>query len=181
MVPNFIPLMDTLIIMLFSVIISQGANSYIQMEKRTIKVMKTIPVKYSMQLLIKVSIPFIMSFASLLITLLVLLIGKSINFMTFGFTLILAGLLLVVFDVISLKEELSIRNHKPRSSYISNLYSYLLPLGFFLATALLSYIGLPLILAFVIGIVLVVILGLPHVISLKKNMNSLFMDLDVIN
>ena len=181
MVPSFIPLMDVLIIMLFSVIISQGANSYIQMEKRTIKVMKTIPVKYSLQLLIKVSIPFIMSFASLLVSLFVLLIGKNINFITFIFTIILAGLLLVVFDLISLKEELNIRNHKPRSTFVSNLYSYLLPLGFFLVTALLSYIGLPLIIAFVIGIVLVVVLGLPHVISLKKNMNSLFMDLDVIN
>ena len=181
MIPNFIPLMDALIIMLFSVIISQGANNYIQMEKRTIKVMKTIPVKYSMQLFIKVIIPFILSFVSLFVSLLVLLIGKHITFITFIFTLILSALLLGVFDLISLKEELSIRNHKPRSTYVSNLYSYMLPLLFFLITALFSYIGLPLILAFVIGIVLVVVLGLPHVISLKKNMNSLFMDLDVIN
>ena len=43
-VPSFIPLLDILILMLFTVIISQGANQYIQMEKKTIKVMKTIPV-----------------------------------------------------------------------------------------------------------------------------------------
>ena len=180
-VPNFIPLMDALIIMLFSVIISQGANSYIQMEKRTIKVMKTIPVSYFKQLFIKVSIPFLMSFASLLISLLVLLISGSISFITFGFGLILATLLLAVFDIISLKEELHIRNHKPRSTFVSNLYSYLLPFIFFLATALLSYIGLTLIVAFLIGIGIVIILGIPHVLILKKNMNSLFMDLDVIN
>ena len=167
--------------MLFSVIISQGANSYIQMEKRTIKVMKTIPVSYFKQLFIKVSIPFLMSFASLLISLLVLLISGSISVITFGFGLILSTLLLAVFDIISLKEELHIRNHKPRSTFVSNLYSYLLPFVFFLATALLSYIGLTLIVAFVIGIVIVLILGIPHVIILKKNMNSLFMDLDVIN
>lgn len=180
-VPNFIPLMDALIIMLFSVIISQGANSYIQMEKRTIKVMKTIPVKFSLQLLIKVAIPFIMSIASLFVTLLVLLISGIISFVTFIFILILASLLLIVFDVISLKEELNIRNHKPRTTFVSNMYSYLIPFGFFLVTALLSYVGLPLIVAFIIGIALVVGLGIPHVISLKKNMNSLFMDLDVIN
>ena len=56
-VPNFIPLIDILILMLFSVIIAQGANQYIQMEKSTIKVMKTIPVKYSTQLIIKFMIP----------------------------------------------------------------------------------------------------------------------------
>ena len=43
-VPNFLPLMDVLILMLFTVIIAQGASSYISMEKKTIKVIKILPV-----------------------------------------------------------------------------------------------------------------------------------------
>ena len=39
----------------------------------------------------------------------------------------------------------------------------------------------PFFVAFLIGIGIVIILGIPHVLILKKNMNSLFMDLDVIN
>ena len=167
--------------MLFSAIISQGANSYIQMEKRTIKIMKTIPVKYSTQLLIKVSIPYLLSFASLLLTLLVLLISGSINLLTFICGIILVGLFLLLFDIISLKEELSIRNHVPRSTTVSNLYSYLFPLGFFIVTALLSYIKLPLIVAYAMGLVLVLAVGVPYSLKLKKNMSNLFMELDVIN
>jgi uncharacterized protein YxeA len=99
MVPNFLPLLDVLILMFFTVIINQGANSYIQMEKKTIKVMKTIPVSYKKQLLVKVSIPFTLSFTSLLITLLVLVIGKVISPLTFIFSLLLVGLLLVIFEI----------------------------------------------------------------------------------
>ena len=181
MVPNFVPLMDMLILMLFSAIISQGANSYIQMEKRTIKIMKTIPVKYSTQLLIKVSIPYLLSFLSLFLTLLVLLISGSITILTFIFGVVLVGLFLLLFDIISLKEELSIRNHQPRRTTVSNLYSYLFPFGFFIITALLSYIKLPLFIAYLMGLILVLGIGIPYTLKLRKNMSNLFMELDVIN
>ena len=181
MVPNFIPLMNVLILMLFTVIISQGANSYIQMEKKTIKVIKTIPVSCSLQMFIKVMIPFVMSFTSLFITLLVLLITGTINFLLFIFSLILVTLLLVVFEFISLKEELNIRHHKPRSTYASNLYSYTLPFVFFIVTVLLSYIGLTITLAFLIGIVPIIIIGTLYIKKIYKKLDSLFLDLDVVN
>lgn len=180
-VPNFIPLMDILIMMLFTVIISQGANSYIQMEKRTIKVMKTIPVKYSTQLLIKVLIPFVLSTVSLLITMLILLITGLITFSTFICGLIMILVLLVVFDAVSLKEELSIRNKKPRSTVLSNMLSYVLPFLYFIVCAALSYFGLNIYLAYLIGFVIFIAIGVPIILLLKKNMNSLFMDLDVVN
>ena len=176
-VPSFIPLLDILILMLFTVIINQGASQYIQMEKKTIKVMKTIPVLPRIQLLIKVSIPLLLSFTSLFITLLVLLVLKTITFITFIFAFVLVSLLLFIYDVISLKEELNIRNHKPRRSIVSNLYSYILPIIYFIVTTILSYFGI----AYLIGCIVFVILGIPHVFHLKKNMESLFMDLDVIN
>ena len=166
-VPSFIPLLDILILMLFTVIINQGASQYIQMEKKTIKVMKTIPVLPRIQLLIKVSIPLLLSFTSL--------------FITFIFALLLVSLLLFIYDVISLKEELNIRNHKPRRSFVSNLYSYILPIIYFVVTTILSYFGMSIYIAYLIGCIVFVILGIPHVFNLKKNMESLFMDLDVIN
>ena len=167
--------------MLFTVIINQGASQYIQMEKKTIKVMKTIPVLPRIQLLIKVSIPLLLSFTSHFITLLVLLVLKTITFITFIFALLLVSLLLFIYDVISLKEELNIRNHKPRRSFVSNLYSYILPIIYFVVTTILSYFGMSIYIAYLIGCIVFVILGIPHVFNLKKNMESLFMDLDVIN
>ncbi len=181
MVPNFLPLIDVLILMFFTVIINQGASQYIQMEKKTIKVMKTIPVSYKKQLLIKVSIPFTLSFASFLITLLVLLIGKVISFTTFIFAFLLVSILLLIFEIVSLKEELSIRNHKPRSTFLSNLYSYLVPILYFMVTAIISYFGVDLVISYLIGLVVLTLILIPNYIYIKRNMSSLFMDLDVIN
>ena len=84
-VPNFIPLMDILLLMLFTLIISQGASQYISMEEKNIKVIKTIPVKVETQLAIKVFIPLILSEISFIVTLFVLLIGKEISIITFLF------------------------------------------------------------------------------------------------
>lgn len=180
-VPNFLPLMDILLLMLFTVIISGGASQYIQMEKKTIKVMKTIPITPLKQLLIKVSIPCALSELSLVVTLFVLLITKTIGFMTFISAFILVTLLLVTFDLVSLKEELSIRNNRRRSNFLSSLYAYALPVLYFLATATLSYFGLPIVVAYLIGFLVLVLAGVPMLIYLKKHLNSLFMDLDVVN
>lgn len=181
MVPNFISLLDIVILMLFTVIIAQGANQYISMEHATIKVMKTIPVKYSKQIFIKIIIPFIMSSASLLITFLVLLIGGVINFKVFFFGIFLVELLLVVFDIVSLKEELCVRHKKPRSTYLSNLYSYLVPLIFFLVTCVFSYFKVSIYVACLLGGLVIILFGLPIALYLMKKANSLFMELDMVN
>lgn len=151
------------------------------MEHATIKVMKTIPVKYSKQIFIKIIIPFIMSSASLLITFLVLLIGGVINFKVFFFGIFLVELLLVVFDIVSLKEELCVRHKKPRSTYLSNLYSYLVPLIFFLVTCVFSYFKVSIYVACLLGGLVIVLFGLPIALYLMKKANSLFMELDMVN
>ena len=180
-VPNFLPLLDVLMLMFFSVIISQGANQYIQMEKNTIKVMKTIPVKFKTQLLIKVAIPFVLSFTSFIITACILLFTRTINILTFGFGILLVTMLLLIYDIVSLKEELSIRNHKPRSTFISNMLAYLIPVLYFGVTAILSFFSMHIVIAFLIGFGALLIILVPYWIYIKRNMNSLFMDLDVIN
>ena len=180
-VPSFLPLLDILILMLFSVIISQGASQYIQMEKKTIKVMKTIPVAPKVQLMIKVCIPLLLSLISLLVTLVVLLVFKIITFITFIFALTMVSILLIIYDAISLKEELSIRNHKPRKTFISSIFSYVLPIVYFVVTALLSYFGMSIHICYTIGLVIFILFGIPYTLILNKKMDSLFMDLDVIN
>ena len=54
--------------MLFTLIINQGANNYISMENKNVRLMKTIPVNLYKQLFIKVIIPFILSSASLFVS-----------------------------------------------------------------------------------------------------------------
>ena len=61
MLPNFVALIDLLLIMLFSLIIASGASNYISMEGKNVRLMKTIPVNLFTQILIKVGIPFVCS------------------------------------------------------------------------------------------------------------------------
>ena len=180
-VPNFIPLLDIVLVMLFTLIINSGANSYISNEKNTIRIMKTIPVSVERQLIIKVLVPFIASVISLVISTLILLIFNIISVQTFIFGLILSILLLLIFELISLKEELKIRINKPRSTFLSSLYSYLLPIAFFISALLSTYLGLHIIVAYIIGLVVIILLGIPFMVRLKESINSNFMDLEHVN
>ncbi len=180
-VPYFIPLLDIVLIMLFTLIINSGANSYISNEKNTIRIMKTMPVSFEHQLFIKVLVPFIASVISLIISAIVLLIFGIVSFQTFIFGLLLSIVLLLIFELVSLKEELKIRINKPRATFTSSLYSYLLPVVFFLSALLATNLGVNIIVAYIIGLIAILLLGLPFVFKLKETINLNFMDLEYSN
>ena len=180
-IPHLIALIDVLLIMMFTLIISHGASQYIEMEKRTIKIVKTIPVKPIKQLAIKMMIPFSLSFISLLVSLLVLLIAGCISFVTFIFAFILTTVLLFIFNLLSMREELNIRHNKPRSTYMSSVYSYLLPFAYVIVAIILSFFGLPIYVSYLSGLLIIILLGLPNILYLKKNYYTLFMDLEAVN
>lgn len=180
-VPNFFPLFDILVIMLFTMIIAAGANKYITMEKNTIKVIKTIPISIKKQLTIKVLIPFVFSLIALIVTMLVLLLTNAISVSTFSFGLLLCFILLVIYNLISLKEELSIRHAKPRSYFVSSLYAYLLPVIYFVITAFMSYFQISIYISYLVGILALVIIGIPEIIMLLVKYKNMFLDLDVTN
>ncbi|MBQ9774166.1 MAG: hypothetical protein IJW30_05830 [Clostridia bacterium] len=179
--PELVPLIDILIVMMFTLIINQGANEYIRIEKGNVRVMKTIPVSPVRQLLIKTLVPFVLSAVSLLITTVVLFATRRAGLLTcvcgFAMTLIL----LAIFVLVSLKEEMRIGHNKPRSTALSTCYSYLLPFAFF-AVALVSCIfGADIRIAYLIGSLVFVLLGVPHVIHIKSKVKSLFLDLEMVN
>lgn len=179
--PNFVALIDVFLVIMITLIINSGANQYISMEERTIKNLKTIPVDYRLQLVVKVLLPFTLSCASLLISVLVLLISGVVSPLTALFAFLLSFIVMLVFDVISLREELNIRHGKPRSSYLSNLFSYILPLAYIALVMVLSYNGFPLLIMYLMGILLFALLGLPQILTVKKHMGDWFMELEAIN
>lgn len=181
LIPGLTSYVDLLFIMLFTVIINQGANNYITMEKRTIKQMKTMPVKFSTQLFIKVSIPFIMSMISLLVSVIALMASKTVPFTTGLFGFIISACLLFIFDVVSLWEELSIRHLRARSTTFSSLISYLLPFVFAVSAIILSYLKVPNVLTILGGLLMIVLVGIAPVIVIFKNSGKLFLDLEAIN
>ena len=181
LLPNFVPLIDILLIMFFTLIINQGANNYISMENKNVRLMKTIPVSLYKQLLFKVMIPFILSSASLIITILVLAITQVISVTTAIFAFLLTFILLAIFEIVSLFEELKVKRNKPRSTTMSTLYSYLLPIIYFASTLLLSYSGVNIFLVYAIAIVAILLTSLPYVIKLKERLARMFLELEMVN
>jgi hypothetical protein len=179
--PELLPLIDVLLIMLFTLIINQGANEYIQTEKGNVRVMKTIPVPAHLQIFIKVAVPFALSFISMFVTLLVLVISGTISFTTFAFAFLLTSVVLFVFELVSLKEEMAIRNGKPRSTFLSSIFSYLLPFVYFAGAVIACYMGLDIILAYLIGLALFTLIGFPFVYKIKEKVTSVFLDLEMVN
>ena len=179
--PELLPLIDVLMIMLFTLIINQGANEYIQAEKGNVRVMKIIPVPAHVQMFIKVSVPFVLSLVSMVFSVLTLFVLGTISFTTFIFSLILTGVVLFVFELVSLKEEMAIRNGKPRSMVLSSTFSYLLPFAYFAAAIVACYFGVHIILAYLVGLVLFVLMGLPFVLNIKAKVSSAFLDLEMVN
>lgn len=179
--PNFIPLLDIVLIMLFTLIINSGANNYITAEKYTIRIMKTIPVSFTTQIFIKVLVPFSTSLISLIVSTSVLYFAKVISLETCLFATLISAVLLFVFELVSLKEELAIRMNKPRSTFLSSVYSYLLPIAFFVVALYSSYYKIDIIYAYLIGLGVVLLLGLPFFIKLKSRTIENFMDLEAVN
>ncbi|MBQ8879741.1 MAG: hypothetical protein IJY69_02735 [Clostridia bacterium] len=179
--PNFVSVVDVFIVMMFTTIISAGANQYVSMEERTVKNLKTIPVSYKRQLYVKMLIPMALSTASLLISVLVLLISGVFTPLTALFAFVLSLTLLFVFNVVSLSEELKIRRNKPRSSGASSACAYLLPTAYMGVSLVLSYLGTELWLLFTAGIALFVLLGAPIMMRVNRKMGDWFMELEAIN
>ena len=179
--PGFVPLVDVLLVMMIAIVINSGANSYIAIEERTIKNLKTMPVSYKKQILFKLLIPLVLSVFMLIISLAVICIFSAMSPVPALFAGILTVMFLIVFDMVSLIEEMQIRHGKPRSTFISTLVSYALPIAYIAIGILLSYIGTPLVAIFLSGIALLLAVGLPVAFILFKSMGRWFMELEAIN
>jgi ABC-2 type transport system permease protein len=178
--PNFAVFVRIFVVIMVTLIINSGANQYITMEFATVKNLKIIPVDYRHQLLVKASIPFILSEASLIVSLLVIAISGNMSVKSCIFAFLLSTSALIVFELLSMAEELKIRHGKPRSSFLSTLYAYLLPFLFLVTGLLLSFNGVALWLICVVSIFIFLILGLPVVITLYRKMGDWFMSLEML-
>ena len=101
--------------------------------------------------------------------------------LTAAFSLLLTSVFLFVFDFISLREELNIRHGKPRSTYMSSVFSYLLPIVYIAVSIYLSYTGLELSILYLVGSALFAVIGVPVIVSVNRNMGKWFMELEAIN
>ncbi len=178
--PNFLPIIDILLVLLISLTISQGANNYISAENKNIRLIKTIPVGIRTQLTIKVGIPVSFVLASTLVSLLVLLIAKLIGFETFAFGFLMCALIHGVIAIVSMFEELNVRRNNPRNYFASSILSYIVPIVYSVGVIMLSFFGLSLYLAYLTGIVFIFGCGLPWIVRFHQ-IERKFSELEVVN
>ncbi len=176
--PDFTSMISVFLVMMVTLIISSGANRYISMEATTIKNLKIIPISPKRQLIVKVLIPFLMSEIALIISILAILIGRAASPLACLFAFLLSTVLLFVFDVIAMREELHIRHGRPRSTFMSSLYAYLLPISFLAVGLVLSFVGMPIWLIYLMGMAIFAGIGIPVCLNVWRNMGVWFMDLE---
>lgn len=179
--PNFVSIIDVFVVMMFTVIISGGANQYISMEEKTIKNLKTMPVGYKKQIYIKILIPLTLSSLSLFVSVMVLWIGGIFSGVTAIFAFLISEALLLVFDLISLSEELKIRHQRPRSTFLSSAASYIIPAVYVALSLFLSYSGFDIVPLYISGIAFLLLIGVPYFAVLNLKMGKWFLDLEAIN
>ena len=178
--PNFAVFVRIFVVIMFTLIINSGANQYISMEFATVKNLKIIPVDYRRQLLVKASIPFILSEISLAASLLVIAVRETMSVKSCIFAFLLSTAALLAFEVISMIEELRIRHGKPRSAFYSTLYAYLMPFVFLIIGLVLSFNGVSLSLICTLSIFVFLIFAAPATVILFKKMGEWFMSLEML-
>ena len=180
-VPNIISFLDVMLMMLVSAIIFLGANNYITNENKNVRLMKSIPVSYSKQLTIKVSIPLILSTSFLLVSYFVLAITKTIPWITFGYGLLMNIIFITTLAIVSLFEELNIKRNQQKNALLSSMYTYLVPLVYFGVAIVLCYFKVNYNIIFGIGIGVVLLSLLPYLIKFKTRISEKFLSLEVSN
>ena len=180
-VPNMVSFLDVMIMMLISSIIYQGANAYITNENKNVRLMKSIPVNLFTQLAIKVLIPLSLSLIMLFVSYLLLVITRTIVFITFLYGFIINLLFIVTLSVVSLFEELHIKRNQTKNALLSTLYTYVVPVLYFLAALLFCYFQVNYNVPFLVGVAIVGLSLLPYMIHFKERVNEQFLSLEVSN
>ncbi len=181
LLPNFLPVIDMLLVILVSLIIAQGANNYISGEAKNIRLIKSMPVSTFLQLTVKAALPLVFVCASVFVTYLVLFATGTVSIWTALAGFALAALIQIIYSMISLYEELRIRQNRARSYFLSSTFSYMLPILYSAGMILASYFGLPLYAVYLIGLAVILASGLPWAIGFKSRILRLFDELEVVN
>ena len=166
---------DVILIMLFIAIINTTSSMSLTKEKNTLIIMKTLPVSYFKQLLIKISVPTILSFISYLVTILALVIFNEISYIDFAFLILVGALSILLLNLISLYNDLK---SKSKSSLMTVLISFIFPLfavGVGVLLSLLVEAEFETLVFFASIIVLEILVILFFVVKVKSRVTKLFM------
>ncbi len=173
--PSIFLTVDVILIMLFIAIINTTSSVSLIKEKNTLIIMKTLPVSYFKQLLIKISVPTILSFISFFVSILALVIFNEISLIDFAFLILVGGLSIILLNIIALYSDLKSKN---KSSLLTVLISFVFPLfavslGALLSLLVEAYLETVIFFLSIIALELIVISF--FIIKIKSRVTKLFM------
>lgn len=180
-VPNMVSFLDIMLMMLISSIIFQGANAYITNENKNVRLMKSIPVSLFTQLAIKVLIPLSLSIAMLFVSYFLLVVTRTIAFVTFLYGFLINLIFIVTLSIVCLFEELHIKRNQTKNTLLSGIYTYVVPVLYFVVALLFCYFQVNYNVPFLLGLALVSLSLVPYIVHFKERVNDQFLSLEVSN
>ena len=122
--PEIYLCVDILPILLFLSVINMTSSMSLTKERQTLIIMKTIPVSFFKQVLVKLGVNFVVSLISYIATLITLIATKEISLYTFLFLIIIGTLALLCLNIISIKSDFKFKSN---SDLLSILVGFVFP------------------------------------------------------
>ena len=172
---------DVFIILCFSALVASGGADFISREKNAVKTLKTIPVPYHTQMLIKGTIPIMASSVSLLAIVAVCWISGQINY-AIALTSFFGGLLFLFgFNLLSFTEEMRRKVGANVNHFLSGAFTYAVPVLFLALAVVLTLVRMDSSLIFLIGFAGILVLVSPAVIYFFCKKRALWEEMEVSN
>ena len=177
--PELINGLNLTLILLFISVIASQTMELIKNEGTGFINMKTMPISYSKQCIIKIAIPSTVSVFSLLVTLICLISLNQITLTVFFIGLIIGIIFTISLNISGLYGNINIlkKSNMDTKSSSSSLMSLLLPLSLAIIHFVMTFIRIPSWSIYLIEISLCLILFLYLIIPFKKRIIKGFLDI----
>lgn len=173
--PDFLLLVDALLILLFLSVINATSSLSLSKEGRNIQTMKTIPIAPIKQILVKMLVPYLFSSLSYLIALIVLVATGEIHWISFLFLIPIGLVFLLVLSFSTI--HLDMRQKK--SHVLNLLVDFLLPVLFLLLSFVLTlfepFSSQAYLSFYLSSLILLLLIAIPLVLLFFKKGDRLFL------
>lgn len=181
--PELISGINLTLILLFSGVINASASLSMSREKKSLAIVKILPVSPTKQILAKLIVPIVFSFASLLITVIVLIATNVITLPVFFSALFIGALLIVfsnAFGIYCDMHDLMGDKKKIKLSLINETIPLILPLMIFIMFFVLSiFAKLPSWALYLIASLFSIVVLLPVILIVRKKYKVAFIAMEV--
>ncbi len=179
--PSIYLTLDTLLILLFLSIINLNSSMSIAKEKNTLLIMKTLPVSYFKQFLIKLSVPSILSFISYLIGLILLVSFKEISVINFFMMILIGASSIISLNISSLYTDL---RGKKENNFLVTFIGFIFPIitvGVGTVTIVFIDNEFSELIFFSIILLIQILYMVSLLINIKKRISKLFLRFEGVN